>query len=90
MWIRSQNLLLCHACSAPAFRCKPVAEILKVLQELFNPTEAVLDHPEVVISLFTIRICGLQEVGSHADDAKRVVDFMCDFANAGSKILKLD
>jgi hypothetical protein len=61
----------------------------KKLKVAFDSLEAVFNYPEVVFPLFPFRVSGLKKVNSHANDAKRVVDFVSNLANPGPEVLKL-
>lgn|GEM_PF-6272825 len=66
-----------------------ITESFEFLKALFNPSKAFLNYFEVVFALITRRICRLQKIDRHTDDAKRIIDLMSDFANTGLEILQM-
>ncbi len=66
-----------------------LTEGFEILKALFNPPKSFLNYFKVVLALLTHRICRLQKVDCHTDDAKGIVDLVGNFANAGPEILQV-
>jgi hypothetical protein len=65
------------------------SERLEKLKVMLDSLKTFLNYPEIVFSLFSFRVGGLQKVNGHPNYTKRVVNLMGNFANPDPEVFKL-